>query len=74
VLATSSKPFRFASDDVLVEIGPGEGALTYRLLDKVRRLEVIEIDRDLAARLDKVKVHQATRSNSTIRSFREACA
>jgi 16S rRNA (adenine1518-N6/adenine1519-N6)-dimethyltransferase len=46
-------------EDVLVEIGPGEGALTYRLLDKVGRLEVIEIDRDLAARLDRVKVHQA---------------
>jgi len=42
-----------------VEIGPGEGALTYRLLDKVGRLEAIEIDRDLAARLDKVKVHVA---------------
>jgi 16S rRNA (adenine1518-N6/adenine1519-N6)-dimethyltransferase len=46
-------------DDFLVEIGPGEGALTYRLLDKAGRLEVIEIDRDLAARLEKVKVHQA---------------
>ena len=46
-------------DDFLVEIGPGEGALTYRLLDKAGRLEVIEIDRDLAARLEKVKVYQA---------------
>ena len=46
-------------EDFLVEIGPGEGVLTYRLLDKVGRLEVIEIDRDLAARLEKVKVHQA---------------
>jgi len=46
-------------DDFVVEIGPGEGALTYRLLDKVGRLEAIEIDRDLAARLDKVKVHVA---------------
>jgi 16S rRNA (adenine1518-N6/adenine1519-N6)-dimethyltransferase len=47
------------NDDFFVEIGPGEGVLTYRLLDKVGRLEVIEIDRDLAARLDRVKVHQA---------------
>jgi len=46
-------------DDFFVEIGPGEGVLTYRLLDKAGRLEVIEIDRDLAARLEKVKVHQA---------------
>jgi 16S rRNA (adenine1518-N6/adenine1519-N6)-dimethyltransferase len=46
-------------NDFFVEIGPGEGALTYRLLAAAGTLEVIEIDRDLAARLDKVKVHQA---------------
>ena len=45
-------------DDFIVEIGPGEGALTDRLLDKVGRLEAIEIDRDLAGKL-KIKVHQA---------------
>jgi 16S rRNA (adenine1518-N6/adenine1519-N6)-dimethyltransferase len=37
--------------DNLVEIGPGLGALTAPLLERVRRLTVIEIDRDLAARL-----------------------
>ena len=37
--------------DLIVEIGPGEGALTARLLERVERLEAIEIDRDLAARL-----------------------
>jgi 16S rRNA (adenine1518-N6/adenine1519-N6)-dimethyltransferase len=41
-------------DDFFVEIGPGEGALTKRLVGTV---EVIEIDRDLAARLENVKVH-----------------
>ncbi|HLW24869.1 MAG TPA: 16S rRNA (adenine(1518)-N(6)/adenine(1519)-N(6))-dimethyltransferase RsmA [Steroidobacteraceae bacterium] len=35
----------------LVEIGPGRGALTWPLLERARRLEVIEIDRDLAAAL-----------------------
>jgi 16S rRNA (adenine1518-N6/adenine1519-N6)-dimethyltransferase len=35
----------------LVEIGPGRGALTAPLLARSGRLEVIEIDRDLAARL-----------------------
>ncbi len=35
-------------DDVLVEIGPGLGALTKPLLASVPHLEVIEIDRDLA--------------------------
>jgi 16S rRNA (adenine1518-N6/adenine1519-N6)-dimethyltransferase len=39
------------ADDLVVEIGPGEGALTHLLLERVRRLETIEIDRDLAARL-----------------------
>lgn len=40
-----------AQDDILVEIGPGEGALTQRLLERVRRMDAIEIDRDLAAHL-----------------------
>lgn len=37
--------------DAAVEIGPGQGALTQRLLDAAGGLEVIEIDRDLAALL-----------------------
>jgi 16S rRNA (adenine1518-N6/adenine1519-N6)-dimethyltransferase len=40
-----------ARDDVMVEIGPGEGALTRPLLERLDHLTVIEIDRDLAARL-----------------------
>ncbi len=50
-------------DDRLIEIGPGLGALTAALLERVERLEVIEIDRDLAARLvahyppEKLTVH-----------------
>ena len=35
----------------LVEIGPGLGALTWPLLERCRALTVIELDRDLAARL-----------------------
>ncbi|HUO81763.1 MAG TPA: 16S rRNA (adenine(1518)-N(6)/adenine(1519)-N(6))-dimethyltransferase RsmA [Gammaproteobacteria bacterium] len=35
-------------DDALVEIGPGRGALTGPLLERVGRLHVVEIDRDLA--------------------------
>lgn len=35
----------------IVEIGPGRGALTAALLDRVDRLEAIEIDRDLAGDL-----------------------
>ncbi len=37
--------------DNLVEIGPGLGALTGPLLDRLDLLQVIEIDRDLIARL-----------------------
>jgi len=38
--------------DSLVEIGPGLGALTGPLAERVERLVAIEIDRDLAARLE----------------------
>jgi 16S rRNA (adenine1518-N6/adenine1519-N6)-dimethyltransferase len=48
--------------EFIVEIGPGEGALTRPLLERVAELHVIEIDRDLAAslkQLDRVTVHEA---------------
>ncbi len=38
--------------DFLAEIGPGLGALTRPLLERAGRLDAIEIDRDLAARLE----------------------
>lgn len=41
-------------DDNMVEIGPGMSALTGPLLDRLDHLSVIEIDRDLAARLGKL--------------------
>jgi len=37
--------------DLMVEIGPGEGALTRHLLKLVGHFEVIELDRDLASGL-----------------------
>jgi len=42
-----------ARNDVVIEIGPGEGALTRPLLERLERLTVIEIDRDLAAKLSR---------------------
>ena len=39
--------------ETVVEIGPGLGALTAPLLSRVRPLHVVEIDRDLVARLRK---------------------
>jgi len=50
-----------SAQDFIVEIGPGQGVLTLPLAERVRQLEVIEIDRDLAAALpgDRIKVHVA---------------
>ena len=50
-------------DDLLVEIGPGLGALTGPLLRRLDHLHVVEIDRDIVARLrqayapEKLTVH-----------------
>jgi len=40
-----------AAGERIVEIGPGRGALTWDLLRRAKRLDVIEIDRDLAQSL-----------------------
>jgi len=40
-----------APNDLLVEIGPGEGALTAPLIERAGKLEAVEVDRDLAAEL-----------------------
>jgi 16S rRNA (adenine1518-N6/adenine1519-N6)-dimethyltransferase len=51
-------------DDPLLEIGPGLGALTGALLERVEHLHAIEIDRDLVAHLahafpsEKLTIHQ----------------
>ena len=39
------------SNQFLVEIGPGLGALTEPVAEQVERLTVLELDRDLAERL-----------------------
>lgn len=38
--------------DNIIEIGPGLGALTFPLLDKLESLNVVEIDRDIIAKLE----------------------
>jgi len=51
--------------DRLVEIGPGRGALTQALLERVDTLDAVELDRDLApdlealAATDRLRVHVA---------------
>ena len=42
-------------DDSLLEIGPGQGAMTLPLLECVNKLNVIEIDRDLISILESFK-------------------
>lgn len=42
------------SDDDILEIGPGLGALTRPLLSKVDQLEVVELDRDLIQQLQQL--------------------
>ncbi|MBM88535.1 MAG: 16S rRNA (adenine(1518)-N(6)/adenine(1519)-N(6))-dimethyltransferase [Gammaproteobacteria bacterium] len=49
-----------SSKDHLVEIGPGQGALTKPLAQSGARLDCIEIDRDLAEFLKKQFVEQAS--------------
>ena len=51
-------------EDDIVEIGPGKGAITFPLLEKLDKLNVVEIDRDLIALLHsklnvKLIVHEA---------------
>ena len=54
-----------ARDDLMVEIGPGRGALTAPLLAQLDRLHAVELDRDLAKSLrqrfpeDKLTLHRA---------------
>ena len=42
----------FHADDFVLEIGPGKGALTELILDRVERLTVVEKDCDLVQRLE----------------------
>jgi 16S rRNA (adenine1518-N6/adenine1519-N6)-dimethyltransferase len=47
-------------DEHVVEIGPGLGAITFPLLDRIGRLEAVEIDRDAARRLREVAPEHGT--------------
>ena len=51
------------SDDIIVEIGPGQGAITEPLARSGCQLHLVELDRDLVTRL---RSHYADRSNVTV--------
>jgi 16S rRNA (adenine1518-N6/adenine1519-N6)-dimethyltransferase len=40
-------------EEIIVEIGPGQGALTLPLLDRIAHLQVVELDRDLITELER---------------------
>lgn len=65
MLARIVEAIQPSKGDFIVEIGPGEGALTAPLLEKLDRIHVVELDRDLAGFLrqafppDRIEVYQA---------------
>lgn len=64
ILQTFYKVIAPKSQDHLVEIGPGQGALTDYLVGQSQQLDLVEIDRDLVPLLteryqEQVTVHQA---------------
>jgi len=64
IIADIVSAIRPEPDDNMVEIGPGLGALTRPLLKHLNKLHVVEIDRDIIARLktgypqDKIVIHE----------------
>jgi 16S rRNA (adenine1518-N6/adenine1519-N6)-dimethyltransferase len=64
IVARIIEAFAPRPGDRVVEIGPGQGALTAPLLERLPSLDVVEIDRDLAAALrarfppERLRVHE----------------
>ncbi len=64
IIADIIRAIRPEANDNMVEIGPGLGALTRPLLKTLGKLHVVEIDRDIIARLktdypqDKIVIHE----------------
>lgn len=64
IIADIVRAIRPEPEDNMVEIGPGLGALTRPLLGQLNKLHVVEIDRDIIARLktdypqDKIIIHE----------------
>lgn len=55
VLTKISESIRATEDDLIIEIGPGSGALTKKLKDKKANLICFEIDKDTKIYLDKLE-------------------
>jgi 16S rRNA (adenine1518-N6/adenine1519-N6)-dimethyltransferase len=68
-----------SNDDHIIEIGPGKGAITKLLLDRVNHLHVIEIDRDLVQILtsefknnNHIMIHEADALKLDISQFSQS--
>lgn len=63
IIASCVAAIRPEIDDLMVEIGPGLGALTQPLLGKLKHLHVVELDRDIVQWMqghyaqDKITIH-----------------
>ena len=64
IIADIVNAVRPQPEDTVIEIGPGLAAITAPLAAKLNRLHVVEIDRDIVARLknlpfaDKLVIHE----------------
>ena len=80
IIADIIRAIRPEADDNMVEIGPGLGALTRPLLKLLNTLHVVEIDRDIIARLktdypqDKIVIHEGDALKFDFADFRPRCA
>ena len=64
------KTVNIASDENILEIGPGQGALSEKLVDICNELHMVEIDRDLIAILNQHdKLSQTNIINQDILKF-----
>ncbi len=68
------------ADDLMVEIGPGQGAMTKLLLEQLKHLQVVELDRDLVVLLkkqfsaDKLQIHSGDALQFDFASIARAAA
>ena len=66
IIADIVAAIRPEAQDTMVEIGPGLGALTRPLLEKLNQLHVVEIDRDIIARMESDYTQGESKSKLTI--------
>lgn len=65
VIASLVEAISPKTDDVMVEIGPGLGALTKPLLKRLKVLNVVEVDRDIVTWMQKEYVNFAINIHNT---------